>query len=102
MARHGANRIDSRGRCIRNILLNVLALSGSLRAQSINTALLRTAQQKAPLGIAVTLCTQLGELPLFNPDLEQAVPERVASFRAQVAAVGRRAIISNRTLMERA
>ncbi len=65
--------------------MKVLALSGSLRALSINSALLRTAQRVAPPGIAVTLYTLLGTLPLFNPDLEQSVPELVVSFRNQVA-----------------
>ena len=65
--------------------MNVLALSGSLRLLSINSALLRTAQRVAPPGIAVTVCSLLGTLPLFNPDLEQAVPEPVANFRQQVA-----------------
>lgn len=66
--------------------MKVLALSGSLRATSLNSALLRTAAQLAPPEIEVTLCSVLGELPLFNPDLEGCVPAGVAQLRAQVAA----------------
>jgi NAD(P)H-dependent FMN reductase len=63
----------------------VLALCGSLRAASINAALLRAAARVAPPGIAVTLFAGLGELPLFNPDLEPAPPAAVLSLRRAVA-----------------
>jgi len=66
--------------------MRVLAISGSLRAASINSALLRTAARLAPPEIDVTLCSVVGELPLFNPDLEQDVPSAVAQLRAEVAA----------------
>jgi NAD(P)H-dependent FMN reductase len=66
--------------------VKILAISGSLRAASINTALLRTAVQLAPPHIEITLCTLLGALPLFNPDLEPCVPASVTQLRAQVAA----------------
>ena len=66
--------------------MNILALSGSLRAASLNSALLRTAARVAPPGVQVSLCTMLGELPLFNPDLERGVPAGVARLRAEVAA----------------
>lgn len=66
--------------------MNILALSGSLRAASLNSALLRTAARVAPPGVQVSLCTVLGELPLFNPDSECAVPVSVARLRAEVAA----------------
>ncbi|MDZ7938021.1 MAG: NADPH-dependent FMN reductase [Rhodoferax sp.] len=66
--------------------MKVIAISGSLRAASINTALLRTAARVAPLGVQVQLCAVVGELPLFNPDLEAQVPASVARLRAEVAA----------------
>jgi chromate reductase, NAD(P)H dehydrogenase (quinone) len=65
--------------------MRVLAISGSLRAASINSALLRTAARLAPPHIKVTQCVVLGELPLFNPDLEVHVPSSVAQLRAQIA-----------------
>ncbi len=49
--------------------MNLLAISGSLRQQSTNTALLRGLQAIAPPGIAITLIDGLGELPIFSPDL---------------------------------
>jgi chromate reductase, NAD(P)H dehydrogenase (quinone) len=65
--------------------MNILALSGSLRARSINTALLSaTARLAVPLDI-VTLYCGLGDLPLFNPDMESLAPRVVEDFRAQVA-----------------
>lgn len=50
--------------------LHVIALSGSLRAASVNTALLRTAAVLAPPGIVVTVYDEVGALPHFNPDQE--------------------------------
>jgi chromate reductase, NAD(P)H dehydrogenase (quinone) len=63
--------------------LNILALSGSLRAASLNSALLRAAARLAPAETAVTVYMGLGDLPLFNPDLE--VPAGVARLYAQLA-----------------
>lgn len=51
--------------------LRVLALSGSLRAGSYNTAALRAAAELAPDGMAVEIA-DLGGLPLFNEDVERA------------------------------
>lgn len=68
--------------------MQLLALSGSLRAQSVNSALLRAAARLAPPGIEVVCCPGLGELPLFNPDLEAAPPLAVQQFRARVAQAG--------------
>jgi NAD(P)H-dependent FMN reductase len=65
---------------------NVLAVSGSLRAASINSALLRATAQLAPPEMRVSLLRGLGELPLFNPDLESQVPCAVAAIRSAVAA----------------
>ncbi len=66
--------------------MNILAISGSLRAASINSALLRATASRAPRGTCVTVCTVIGALPLFNPDLESDPPPSVAQLRAQVAA----------------
>lgn len=65
--------------------MRLLAVSGSLRAVSVNSALLRAAARLAPAGITVTWCPGLGELPLFNPDLERDPPVAVQQFRARVA-----------------
>jgi chromate reductase, NAD(P)H dehydrogenase (quinone) len=65
--------------------LRVFALSGSLRAASINSALLRVVAQLAPPDIAVTVYADMGTLPLFNPDEENTPPDAVTRFRTQVA-----------------
>lgn len=67
-------------------LMKVLAISGSLRAASINSALLRTVARLAPSDIEVVLYSEIGELPLFNPDLELHVPPSVVRMRAKIAA----------------
>ena len=66
--------------------LTVLALSGSLRAASLNTAMLTMAADCAPPGLRVTLFHGLGEVPLFNPDLEAHEPPSVGGLRLAVAA----------------
>jgi NAD(P)H-dependent FMN reductase len=67
----------------------VLLISGSLRAGSTNTALLRTAQAVAPDGMSTVLYDGMASLPHFNPDddVEGApVHAAVAELRAQIAA----------------
>ena len=66
--------------------MKLLAISGSLRAASINSALLRVAAKLAPPGLEVEISRDIGALPLFNPDLEGDPPAVVAAFRARVLA----------------
>jgi len=66
--------------------MKILAISGSLRAASINSALLRAAARLAPPGVQLAIFQGVGELALFNPDLESAVPPSVAALRDAVAA----------------
>ena len=66
--------------------MRILAISGSLRAASNNTALLRAVARLAPVDISVELFRDLGNLPLFNPDIEATDPPVVAHFRAQLVA----------------
>jgi len=66
--------------------MKILALSGSLRAASNNTALLRAVARLAPADISVELFRDLGHLPLFNPDIEATDPPVVARLRAQLVA----------------
>jgi chromate reductase, NAD(P)H dehydrogenase (quinone) len=65
--------------------MKVLALSGSLRAASINSMLLRATARLAPTDIHVSIFTGLGDLPLFNPDLEGNRPSNVVTFHQAVA-----------------
>ena len=66
--------------------MKVLAISGSLRVASINSALLRAAARLAPPDMVVTPFSRIGDLPLFNPDFEPHVPPPVAALYAEVAA----------------
>src|SRR5262245_65648742 len=63
--------------------LRILAFCGSLRRVSMNAALLRAAARLAPPGIRVESCA-LGELPLFNPDLEAELPAPVRRLQAAI------------------
>ncbi len=66
--------------------MKILAISGSLRAASNNSALLRAVARLSPPGIFVELFTDLGNLPLFNPDIEAIDPPVVARFHAKLIA----------------
>jgi len=71
----------------RKKLVRVLAISGSLRRSSSNTALLAAAVRLAPSDVDIALFRGLAELPPFNPDVDQAgVPESVNEFRTQLHA----------------
>lgn len=63
----------------------VLALAGSLRKASLNRAMLEMAASSAPSGICVMVYPGLGDLPLFNPDLESAFPQPVLEFQDHIA-----------------
>jgi len=66
----------------------VLLVSGSLRAGSTNTALLRTAQAVCPEGIEATLFDGMAQLPHFNPDDDaEGAPAHlaVATMREAIA-----------------
>ncbi|MGW6459471.1 NADPH-dependent FMN reductase [Streptomyces sp. NPDC055078] len=67
--------------------LNVLALSGSLRSGSHNTALLRAARKLNPGGMVIGIDSGLGGLPLYSQDLDTGTPpEPVAALRSRIAA----------------
>ena len=67
--------------------LRVLAVSGSLRARSSNTELLRALASSAPPSVRVALYDGLAHLPPFNPDLDEdgaVLPVPVQRLRALV------------------
>jgi chromate reductase len=67
--------------------INILAISGSLRAASVNSAVLRCARKVAPEPIRLTLFDAIGDMPHFNPDLDHdAVAHSVKLFRQQLMA----------------
>lgn len=51
-------------------MIEILALSGSLRAASTNSALVAALAQNVPSGCRVGVYDGLGRLPIFNPDDE--------------------------------
>jgi chromate reductase len=65
--------------------MKIVAISGSLRAVSSNTAVLRAAARLAPSGVNIVLFDAIGQLPFFNPDLDgDRPPGTVAAFRALI------------------
>lgn len=67
--------------------MQILAISGSLRAVSTNTALIDAISLCAPADMRVVRYRELGDLPLFNPDLDgDQLPPAVARLRDLVGA----------------
>jgi chromate reductase len=62
--------------------MRILAVSGSLRADSHNTNLLRAAIEAAPEGVELELWEGIGDLPIYDQDLENGeVPASVRRLR---------------------
>ncbi|HMK88826.1 MAG TPA: NADPH-dependent FMN reductase [Methylocystis sp.] len=71
------------------VQMRILAISGSLRARSANTATLEAMAKLAPSGVDVVPYRRLGLLPHFNPDLDRvdlpdALPSEVRELRREV------------------
>src|SRR5260370_32631943 len=65
--------------------MRILAISGSLRSTSSNTAVLRAARTLAPPSVDIILYESLGALPHFNPDLDgDKPPQSVLELRSEV------------------
>ena len=68
--------------------MKIAAISGSLRAGSSNTAVLRAAARLAPAGVEVVLFEGIAGLPFFNPDLDgDDVPTPVGAMRKMIGGV---------------
>ncbi|MGI4787819.1 MAG: NADPH-dependent FMN reductase [Janthinobacterium lividum] len=62
--------------------MKIIAISGSLRAASSNTALIRVLVASAPPGVEIILYDGLASLPHFSPELEGTnLPEPVKDLR---------------------
>lgn len=62
--------------------MKILAISGSLRAASTNSTLLKAAAAVAPEDVTLHIYDGLGDLPHFNPDLDKDPPHAaVDEFR---------------------
>jgi chromate reductase, NAD(P)H dehydrogenase (quinone) len=67
--------------------MKIIAISGSLRATSLNTAVLHAAARLAPAGVNVEIFEGIGNLPFFNSDLDgDRLPPEVAEFRTVIGA----------------
>jgi chromate reductase, NAD(P)H dehydrogenase (quinone) len=68
--------------------MRVLGISGSLRRDSYNTALLRAAAKRLPGGVEFVAFERLAEIPAYDADLEEAgpAPEAVAELREAMRA----------------
>ncbi|HEV2284680.1 MAG TPA: NAD(P)H-dependent oxidoreductase, partial [Steroidobacteraceae bacterium] len=64
--------------------LDIVAILGSLRRQSLTGALLRGLIENAPKSLRVEP-VPIGGLPLYDPDLEAAAPAAWVEFRARIA-----------------
>ena len=67
--------------------MRILAISGSLRAGSYNTALARAAAELAPDGVEIDVYDGLGLVPHYDEDLDQEgieTPATVAQLRRRI------------------
>ena len=67
--------------------MTILGISGSLRADSHNGALLRAAAREMPDGVEFTLLDGLRELPAYDEDADTASPP------AEVARLRERTVV---------
>lgn len=65
--------------------MNIIALSGSLRKNSFNTALLRALQALAPADIKIEIA-DIGNLPLYNQDAEASFPAEAKALKDAIEA----------------
>ncbi len=61
----------------------IYALSGSLRAGSYNTALLKAFTENAPEGVTIELL-DVSAVPLYNQDAEAMFPESVNTLKEKI------------------
>jgi chromate reductase len=67
--------------------MRVLGISGSLRQDSYNSALLRAAAERLPGGVELVTFERLAEVPPFNEDAEAGpVPDAVRELREAMRA----------------
>lgn len=78
-------RVGYRGTRLIFQTMNIVAFSGSLRADSLNTRLIHALQALAPQDTQITYIPIDG-LPLYNSDLEAAFPEAAQKIKDAVEA----------------
>ena len=68
--------------------MKILAISGSARESSTNTALLRAMRKLAPVDVELLIIHNLNTLPIFSPDTEgKKTPMVVCEFLETVSVV---------------
>jgi chromate reductase len=65
--------------------MRILAISGSLRRESHNTALLRAAANLLPPGVELVLYDELKAIPPYDDDDRETPPEAVQRFKQAIA-----------------
>ena len=65
--------------------MNILAISGSLRKDSFNTALVHALQSLAPAGMKIEVA-EIGDLPLYDQDAEAAFPAAARTLKDKIEA----------------
>jgi len=66
-------------------LINILAISGSLRPNSSNSAIINKVIEMAPAGLVFSTYEGLGLLPHFSPDLDnENLPAEVSNWRTRL------------------
>ena len=65
--------------------MRVLGISGSLRAGSLNTELLRLAAEELPAGVELELYDELASIPPFDQDLVELAPAEAGRLKDAVA-----------------
>ena len=65
--------------------MQILGISGSLRAGSLNTQLLRLAAEELPEGVELELYEDLASIPPFDQDLVDLAPDQVERLKEAVA-----------------
>lgn len=64
--------------------IRILGIAGSLRKQSVNRALLSIVQERLPADVSLEIYP-LDDLPIYNQDLEQALPASVEGLKSAIA-----------------
>jgi chromate reductase len=65
--------------------MRILGISGSLRAGSLNTQLLRLVAEELPEGVELELYEELASIPPFDQDLVDLAPDEVERLKEAVA-----------------
>jgi chromate reductase len=65
--------------------MRLLAISGSLRRDSYNSALLNAAAAECPAGVEFVVWRGLADMPAYDEDFETTPPLSVVSLRGEIA-----------------